>query len=120
MVNNTVLLEQKKGYFVDMLDQLSRWDNTFDSAQMIIMKNQNAISEINVIDKVLSSDARDAFIDANRELVETVLSKQRNLVTFLQDETNALEGQMKQLNQKNKVVSHYMNKDTSLFVDRDV
>lgn len=117
---NTALLNEKKDHFLTMLNRLDKWDQLADSAQDIIDQNQVSIGAITAIDEVLTRDERKAFTEANRGLVEQVLSIQKRLLASLQKEYNKVEGQMKQMNQKNKVVSHYMNKDTSLFVDRDV
>ncbi|GAB2490561.1 hypothetical protein GCM10008929_13430 [Alkalibacterium psychrotolerans] len=120
MIDNRVLLKEKKEHFLDMLDRLVNWDQSAESAQEIIDQNQETIQEIGKIDEQLSSEEREDFAKSNRWLVEQVISIQKRLIAILQKESKKVEGQMKQMNQKNKVVSHYMDKETSLFVDRDV
>lgn len=120
MVENRSLLNEKKEHFQDVLDRLVNWDHMADSAQEIIDQNQESIQVIEKIDEQLSSDERKAFVEENRWLVEQAISIQKRLIAILQKESKKVENQIKQMRQKNNVVSHYMDKDTSLFVDRDV
>lgn len=120
MVDNQALLNEKQGHLQDMFDRLAAWDRTADSAQAILDHNQTHIQAIETIDRQLSRDEREAFVETHRGLVEDMLAIQRRLIAVLQKESKKIEGQMQQMNKKDKVVRHYMDKETSLFVDRDV
>lgn len=120
MTENTLILKQKREHLQEMLDRLVNWDQSAESAQEIINQNQDTIQDIILIDKRLSEDTLAEFTANNRWLIEQVIDVQGRLIKILRKESKKVEGQMKQMNQKNKVVSHYMDKETSLFVDRDV
>lgn len=113
-------IEQKKEHLQKMLDRLVNWDQSAYSAQEILDDNQETIHNIISIDKELPEEVLSEFTDKNRWLIEQVADVQQRLIAILKKESKKVEDQMKQVNQKNKVVSHYMDKDTSLFVDRDV
>lgn len=120
MIDNQALLKEKKDHVQDMLDRLVNWDHKADSAQAIIDQNQETIKAIETIDERLSSDERKAFAEENRKLMEQAIAIQKRLIARLQKESKKVENRIKQMSQKNNVVSHYMDKETSLFVDRDV
>jgi len=119
-VDNQALLKEKKDHVQDMLDRLVNWDHMADSAQDIIDQNQETIQAIETIDERLSSDERKVFAEENRWLMEQAIAIQKRLIARLQKESKKVGNQIKQMSQKNNVVSHYMDKETSLFVDRDV
>ncbi|MCC5895762.1 MAG: hypothetical protein JJU16_09900 [Alkalibacterium sp.] len=114
------LIEQKKEHLEDMLDRLINWDQSADTAQYIIDQNQESIEEILGLDKCLSSEQLADFTEKNRWLIEQVIAVQERVITEIKKESAVLADQMKQVNRKDKVVSHYMDKEKSLFVDRDV
>lgn len=114
------MVDNKKIHLQEMLDRLVNWDQSAYSAQEILDDNQETIHNIISIDKELPEEVLSDFAETNRWLIEQVASVQQRLIGILKKESKKVEDQMKQVNQKNKVVSHYMDKDTSLFVDRDV
>lgn len=116
----STLLEKKKECLEDMLDRLVNWDQSADSAQLIIDQNQKTIEEIIGLDENLSSEDLAAFTEQQRWLIEQVISNQERLIAAIKKESAVLADQMNQMNRRDKVVSHYMEKEKSLFVDRDV
>ncbi len=110
----------KKEHLQDMLDRLVNWDQSVDSAQDVLDQNQATIEDIIELDKNLSSDEMSEFTENNRQLIEQVISVQEQLITIIKTESHELSKQMKQVNKRDKVVSHYMDKEESLFVDREV
>lgn len=119
-IDNLTLIEQKKECLEEMFDRLVNWDQSADTAQEIIDQNQLSIEKIIGLDKDLLSDDLAAFTDKYRSLIEQVISIQEQLIVVIEKESAVLTDQMKQMNRKDKVVSHYMEKEKSLFVDRDV
>lgn len=121
MTPSTVIIyKQKKKHLQEMLDRLVNWDQSADSAQEVLDLNQETIEGIIELDKTLSPDDLSAFTENNRHLIEQVISVQDHLITIIKKESHELSIQMKQVNKRDKVVSHYMDKEESLFVDREV
>lgn len=116
----TILFEKKKAYLENILYRLVNWDQSADSAQLIIDQNQELIKDIQDIDKCLSREDLASFTENHRWLIEQVMTVQQRLITVIKKESAVLADQMNQMNRKDKVVSHYMEKEKSLFVDRDV
>lgn len=114
------LIDKKKEYLEEMLDRLVHWDQSADSAQLIVDENQKTIEKIIGLDRNLSSEELAAFTEQHRCLIEQVISVHKRLITAIKKESAVLTDQMNQMNRKDKVVSHYMEKEKSLFVDRDV
>lgn len=114
------LFEQKKERLEDMLDRLVNWDQSADTAHLILDKNQQSIEEIIGLDQCLFSEDLAEFTGKHRWLIEQVIAVQERLITAIKKESAVLADQMNQMNRKDKVVSHYMEKEKSLFVDRDV
>lgn len=114
------LFKQKKDYLETMLDRLVSWDQTADSAHAVLKKNQKTIEEIIKLDKSLSEEELAQFTKRHRPLMEQVIGVQEQLIKVICEEKEQLNDQMKQVNRREKVVSHYMDKEESLFVDRQV
>ncbi|PRY77495.1 hypothetical protein [Alkalibacterium olivapovliticus] len=116
----TILFEKKKAYLENILYRLVNWDQSADSAQLIIDQNQELIEDIQKIDKCLSREDLASFTEKHRWLIEQIMTVQERMITIIKRESEILADQMKQVNRKDKVVSHYIEKEQSLFVDRDV
>lgn len=118
--STSTIFTLKKEHLQEMLDRLVNWDQSVDSAQDVLDQNQASIEDIIELDKNLSSDEMSEFTENNRQLIEQVISVQEQLITIIKTESHELSKQMKQVNKRDKVVSHYMDKEESLFVDREV
>jgi len=118
--STSTIFTLKKEHLQEMFDRLVNWDQSVDSSQDVLDQNQASIEDIIELDKNLSSDEMSEFTENNRQLIEQVISVQEQLITIIKTESHELSKQMKQVNKRDKVVSHYMDKEESLFVDREV
>lgn len=116
----TNLYVEKKECLIAILDRLLAWDDTLESAQTIIDENQQIIERVQTIDEQLTTEELAAFSRQYHSIIQQIMSVQGRLIGLIKKESADIEQQMRQMNQKSNVVSHYMSKNTSLFVDRDM
>ena len=114
------LLQQKKSLLEAILNRLSQWEKTSEGALETLYLNEEDIKAIKVIDKDLLEDELALFQSENQELLEQVITQQNEFLKELKQQSKQLSTQMKQMNQQKNVVHSYMDKQSSLFIDRDV
>ncbi|GAA0362176.1 hypothetical protein GCM10008932_13520 [Alkalibacterium iburiense] len=114
------LQQQKKRLMEAILERLSQWEKTSEDALETLYLNEEDIKAIKAIDKKLSEDELALFQSENQELLDKVITKQDEFLKELRQQSKQLSTQMKQMNQQKNVVHSYMDKQSSLFIDRDM
>lgn len=117
---NGQLLLAKESFLQNILTTLLEWDKEAETAPSILKASDEAIAQIKRIDAQLSAEELDAFKEEHKELMHRILTEQQAFIKEINLQSNKLSNQMKQMNQRKQVVHSYMDKEKSLFVDREV
>ncbi|WP_423189137.1 hypothetical protein ACO1PF_11175 [Alkalibacterium sp. f15] len=107
-----------------VLKRLNEWGQTssdsVEEANAILNLNQESFNQISQLDSELSVEERKDFLNSNKTTLTHLIVKQKELIIFIKNESDHLTEQLAQMNQKSNVVNHYMNKEKSLFIDKDM
>ncbi|WP_161878929.1 hypothetical protein [Alkalibacterium sp. MB6] len=117
---NGQLLLAKESLLQTILTTLLEWDKEAETAPSILKASDEAIAQIKRIDAQLSAEELDAFKEEHKELMHRILTEQQAFIKEINSQSTKLSNQMKQMNQRKQVVHGYMDKEKSLFVDREV
>lgn len=117
---NGQLLLAKESLLQNILTTLLEWDKEAETAPSILKASDEAIAQIKRIDAQLSAEELDAFKEEHKELMHRILTEQQAFIKEINSQSTKLSNQMKQMNQRKQVVHGYMDKEKSLFVDREV
>lgn len=111
---------EKKKKLKTMLERLRNWDEKAESILLLLDKNEKEMEAIALIDEQLTQVEKDNFLAENEELIQKVIEYQRTFIKKINEKKTLLKEQISQMNQQKKVVNNYIDKESSLFVDRDV
>lgn len=114
----------KEKELYSVLKRLNEWDqdskNVIETAHSILDENQESTDKIAEMDSQMSQEELKQFSKDNNELVQAIIIKQKELIIAIKEKSIQLEQQLGQMNHKSKAVKLYMNKEKSLFIDRDM
>ncbi|MDZ7835752.1 MAG: hypothetical protein U5K84_10980 [Alkalibacterium sp.] len=102
-----------------ILKRLSGWNHSFEEAQGVLEENQIFFEKLKEVDSELSEAELSACLEEQQLYIKAIVQKQQALISVLKNQSARLSEQLTQVQQKSHVVSHYMNKDQSLFIDRE-
>lgn len=121
METTTELLKRKLLLMKEILEQLHNWDGTAEDAIQVLAGNEPCFIRMKEIDQELPSAEKENFREQTQKQWNEILEKQKELLSFTQEEKIKLQNQLKQVGKKKQVVSSYIAmKESSFFVDRDV
>ena len=103
---------------------MNEWDqdstDALEDADSILEQNQEAMDRISELDLLMTSEELHVFSEVNQDALIGIIEKQKELIKVIKNESKHLTNQLAQINQKSNVVNHYMNKEKSLFIDKDM
>ena len=112
-------MKQRECILHAILKRLSGWNHSFEEAQVVLEENQIFFEKLKEMDSELTKEELSACLQEQQLYIKAIVQKQQALISVLKNQSARLSEQLTQVQQKSNVVSHYMNKDQSLFIDRE-
>lgn len=118
-ISDEQLLQKKNDLLKSINSQYKQWDGSVEKAVKIINRNETLFQQLKEIDDHLSEKTKSFFSDKNQVKWQETIQEHKKMLYKIHYEKNQLLEQMQQVNKKDNVVSNYIDKKQSLFVDRD-
>lgn len=118
MSQSNHFLEKKKSLLFDLFNLYENHSYSLDSAFEIFQEAENIQKEITQLDMELSDVEKEHFTETYREVWEAIIQKHREMMALINVENTLLKNQMTQISKKNQVIHSYMDKNQSMFIDR--
>lgn len=119
MVAKPIPIQRKTLILKSIEKAYKKWDGSAQKAVQIISENEELFRQLKEIDELLSESEKNDFLDKQQSKWKLLIQEHKKMVNKIQEEKNQLLEQMQQVNKKDNVVSNYIDKQQSLFVDRD-
>lgn len=114
-------LIQKKRQLLKMIElEYEEWDQSVDKAIDILSNNQERLDQMEEIDEKLSKETKVEFLKKYHKVFDELLKQHKEMIQLIRLSKEDLQKQMKQVSKKKKVVNDYIQKDESMFIDRDI
>ncbi|SFJ91338.1 hypothetical protein SAMN04488569_100274 [Marinilactibacillus piezotolerans] len=112
------LLKKKKAVLLNLLELYENYSYNLESALAIFKESEKLIKEIEELDSKLSDSDKEQFKNKFEESWQVIIQKHKEMMTLINVETTLLKNQMTQISKKNQVIHSYMDKNQSMFLDR--
>lgn len=119
MVEQTDLIQNKVLLLKCIEQAYKQWDGSAKQAVQILSDNEQLFQQLKEIDEQLSERTKSDFSAKQQSNWKTLIEEHKKMVETIKEEKVNLFKQMEQVNKKDKIVSNYIDKKQSLFVDRD-
>lgn len=120
MNETTKYLNEKEQLIESIAEQLNSWDSTVESALTILETNNETIQQLIVVDKKIPDNALEEFNKKNHDQWAELLNTQKKLMQVVQEAQTETQQQLKQISNKEKVVSSYISlQNKSMFIEKD-
>ena len=98
-----------------MINRLIGWEEKSEFVAELMRKNQSDFQLLQQYDDQIKT----TYSNEEKELVNQLMTYQKEVMNNIKEERTNLARQMKQMNQKDNVVQHYYQKmNQSMFIDR--
>ena len=98
-----------------MINRLIGWEEKSEFVAELMRKNQSDFQLLQQYDDQIKT----TYSNEEKELVNQLMTYQKEVMNNIKEERTNLARQMKQMNQKDNVVKHYyQKKNQSMFIDR--
>lgn len=113
-------LKEKENLLLGITNQLIGWDHSVDHALVILSENDEKFAQMQELDQQIPETELKAFNEKYNQHWQKLINLQQELMQAVQKGQTETQGQLSQIDKKNKVVSNYMQvKNKSIFIEKD-
>lgn len=108
---------------VDLLKQMAAlmatWDGTLESAGQLISENKKNMLQLKKLETQSAENLLVAYNETEETIIKGIIQQQEKMVYQIKIERESLLNRMKQINQKDKVISNYVSANRApMFIDK--
>ena len=98
---------------------MATWDGTLESAGKLISENKKNMLQLKQLETQSSTTPLGAYNEIEKNIIEGIIHQQEKMVHQIKIERESLLNRMKQINQKDKVISNYVTANRApMFIDK--
>lgn len=118
MSQSSQLIKKKKSLLLNVLKLYKNYGYNVESAIQSFQEADDLFKDMAKIDTQLSDSEKETFRKTYKDTWEAVIQKHKEMMSMIKVENTLLKNQMTQVNKKNQVIHNYMDKNESMFLDR--
>ena len=118
MAIHNPLLQRKKALLLNVFNEYENYTYSLESAVTVVQEVEEDFREMTEIDLQLTEEEKNAFTQNHQEIWKEIVAKHLEILDLMKEENSQVKKQMSQVNKKNHIIENYMEKNQSMFLDK--
>ncbi|WP_080146609.1 hypothetical protein [Marinilactibacillus piezotolerans] len=118
MAIHNPLLQRKKALLLKVFNEYENYEYSLESAVTVVQEVEEYFLEMTDIDLQLSDAEKQDFTEQYQDIWKEIISKHLEILELMKEENAQVRKQMSQVNKKNHIIENYMEKNQSMFLDK--